>query len=312
MENKFEPLSTGEVLSVSESTQILIGHSTFRVDELAEALRAQLLEQKVGGLTADKADWFTEEGIPCEALRFGADGWQTGKVRIHIEFCPSGAASKSSSSTKSQQSVMPTPTASVAEEESEAVLDDFGTIEVADDLLADVPDESLDETVIEEPADDLLVEEESLDETLIEDSADDLFGADEGAGDVEAIAEDDLFGGADEALDLGAEAEESAEDDLFGGADMEEPTAEASDDPWGETAEEELDLGVEMEEESMDDLFGGAEEELDFGTEEAESSEEEIDLGDFAQDEALDLGELEGSSEEKGDELFDDVWQDIN
>lgn len=366
MENKFEPLFTGEVLSVSESTQILIGHSTFRVDELAEALRAQLLDQQIGGLTADKADWFTEEGIPCEALRFGADGWQSGKVRIHIEFCPSGTASNTSSAIDGNSA---TSTAS-ATPESEDVLDDFGTIEVADDLLADEPAESFDETLIEEPEDDLFGDDEGLDETLIEEPEDDLFddeGLDETVieeptGDLlgeEESADDDLFGSDDNALDLGAETEEDLGDDLFGGADEDDSIAAASlgaeteedlgdnlfggadesdstvedsfsldadgsSEPWGETeaAEGELALGTEIEEESMDDLFGGADDELDFGTEETETSEgdlfasaddeEELDLGDIAQDDDLNLGELEGSSEEQKDDLFDDVWQDMN
>ena len=87
MDNRFEPLATGEVLSVDESAQFLIGHRTFRVGEIAEAIRMQL-EYGISGWSEQKNAWFSEEGIPCEVLRFTANGWQKGKVRINLEFCP--------------------------------------------------------------------------------------------------------------------------------------------------------------------------------------------------------------------------------
>ena len=87
MDKRFEPLATGEVLSVDESVQILIGHRTFRVSELADAIKTQL-EYGIQGWTQEKDGWFSEEGIPCEVLRFTANGWQKGKVRINLEFCP--------------------------------------------------------------------------------------------------------------------------------------------------------------------------------------------------------------------------------
>ncbi len=87
MDNRFEPLATGEVLSVDESAQFLIGHRTFRVGEIAEAIRMQL-EYGISGWSEQKNAWFSEDGIPCEVLRFTANGWQKGKVRINLEFCP--------------------------------------------------------------------------------------------------------------------------------------------------------------------------------------------------------------------------------
>jgi hypothetical protein len=87
VDNRFEPLATGEVLSVDESAQFLIGHRTFRVGEIAEAIRMQL-EYGISGWSEQKNAWFSEDGIPCEVLRFTANGWQKGKVRINLEFCP--------------------------------------------------------------------------------------------------------------------------------------------------------------------------------------------------------------------------------
>lgn len=87
MSNKFEPLENGEVLSVGETAQILIGHRTFRAGEFSEAVRAQL-EYGLGGWSEEKDGWFSEVGIPCEVLRFSAGNWQKGTVRIRLEFSP--------------------------------------------------------------------------------------------------------------------------------------------------------------------------------------------------------------------------------
>ena len=89
MTNNFEPLDGGEVLSVGESAQILIGHHTFRVGELAEAIRTQLKDGLGGSSwTEEKDGWFSQTGIDCEVLRFSSRGWQKGKVRISLEFSP--------------------------------------------------------------------------------------------------------------------------------------------------------------------------------------------------------------------------------
>jgi len=321
VENQFEPLSTGEVLSVSESSQIAIGHSTFRVGELADALRAQLLEQKIGGLTKSTENWFTEEGVPCEALRFGADGWQSGRVRIHIEFCPSVA---SGNSVSSRQSRSTTAAPAVAPEPAPPEISTVDEVEATDDLLGDFEEEIPEEDVFATGESEEVLE-------ISEEPVEDFLGMEEDSGEPDAIAaeeEADLFGGDDESLDLGVEMDEEPMDDLFGDTDENDLTAAAdvaegeSSDPWGSSEEEELDLGGDSEEESMDDLFGSADEELDFSTaEETEGADEdlfgsadedELDLGDLGQDDDLGLGDLENNSEDKTDDLFDDVWQDIN
>ncbi|MBV5259832.1 hypothetical protein FLX56_15550 [Synechococcus moorigangaii CMS01] len=91
----FQPLSSGEVLSINSESRFVIGHSTFRVDEFTAALKQLLLEQGLGGITEATIDWLTDEGIECDVLRFGASGWVKGKVRLHLEFAEetSGEAS---------------------------------------------------------------------------------------------------------------------------------------------------------------------------------------------------------------------------
>ncbi len=86
MSKNFQPLSSGEVLSVNSDSQFVIGHSTFRVSEFTAALKQLMLDNGTGGLTPEKIDWLTTEGIECDVLRFGSEGWVKGKVRLHLEF----------------------------------------------------------------------------------------------------------------------------------------------------------------------------------------------------------------------------------
>ena len=87
MTDHFEPLDSGEVISVKADTQILIGHSTFRVGELNDAIKHQLATA-IEGWKEEKSHWFSQAGIECEALRFGSNGWQKGRIRLCLEFSP--------------------------------------------------------------------------------------------------------------------------------------------------------------------------------------------------------------------------------
>jgi len=101
VDNQFEPLLSGEVLSVDESAQLLIENRTFRVDEFLEAIRMQL--EGLEGWNQDKNGWFSEKGIPAEVLRFTAKGWQKGTVRISLEFCPEETESQKSQTLQSNE-----------------------------------------------------------------------------------------------------------------------------------------------------------------------------------------------------------------
>jgi KGK domain len=87
MKDRFESLESGEVVSIQHDKQVLIGHSTFRVGELNDAIKKQL-ESTIDGWSEDKSAWFDPKGIDCEALRFGSAGWQKGRIRLCLEFCP--------------------------------------------------------------------------------------------------------------------------------------------------------------------------------------------------------------------------------
>lgn len=113
MNNHFEPLDNGEVLSISESALIFIGHTTFRVGEFSEAVRSQL-EASTQGWNGDKNSWFTDLGVDCEVLRFTSGGWQKGKVRIRLEFAPDEGESSGDPQNASAQTT-PAPVIGVPE-----------------------------------------------------------------------------------------------------------------------------------------------------------------------------------------------------
>ncbi|WP_373542710.1 KGK domain-containing protein [Chamaesiphon sp.] len=87
MTDRFESLEHGEVISVQHETQVLSGHRTFRVGELSAAIKAHL-EKAIENWTEENNGWFSDRGIDCEALRFGSNGWQKGRIRLSLEFCP--------------------------------------------------------------------------------------------------------------------------------------------------------------------------------------------------------------------------------
>ncbi len=87
MQDRFESLESGEVISVQHDSQVLSGHRTFRVGELNQSLESHL-KSAIANWNEAHNGWFTPEGVECEALRFGSQGWQKGRIRLCLEFCP--------------------------------------------------------------------------------------------------------------------------------------------------------------------------------------------------------------------------------
>jgi KGK domain len=100
MHDRFESLESGEVISVQHDTQVLGGQRTFRVGELNEAIEGHLKSAIANWSEAHNA-WFTPQGIDCEALRFGSQGWQKGRIRLCLEFCPDEPTSAAQGTTVS-------------------------------------------------------------------------------------------------------------------------------------------------------------------------------------------------------------------
>ena len=89
MDRDYGLLNEDEVLFV-RSGRILMANPTFKVSEFLDAL-AQLISEQEGEWSDEREGWFTERGQGCEVLRFSNQGWQRGRVRIRLEFCPERA-----------------------------------------------------------------------------------------------------------------------------------------------------------------------------------------------------------------------------
>jgi KGK domain len=87
MQDRFESLESGEVISVQHDTQVLSGHRTFRVGELNDSIESYL-KSAIANWNEEHNGWLNPQGIECEALRFGSQGWQKGRIRLCLEFCP--------------------------------------------------------------------------------------------------------------------------------------------------------------------------------------------------------------------------------
>jgi hypothetical protein len=86
MDKEFEVLSGDEVLFV-RAGRIVMTNPTFKVSEFLDAL-AQSVSEQEEEWSEEKEGWFMNRGQSCEVLRFGNQGWQRGRVRIRLEFCP--------------------------------------------------------------------------------------------------------------------------------------------------------------------------------------------------------------------------------
>ena len=311
MDKRFEPLATGEVLSVDESVQILIGHRTFRVSELADAIKTQL-EYGIQGWTQDKDAWFSEEGIPCEVLRFTAQGWQKGKVRINLEFCPldpeeeaKGAAARLK---EKENSTVAQPTVSETDEldfeESPLDMSDEFELEasaaVADDLdLEESLISTEDEFELETPV-------AGIDE--LEQEEPNVIYAEMQVESYTAVIQDDEF-------DIAGQMQTGL-DDEFGMEDQMQISLDDEFDQISESIEQELEL-VESPQANSDELLDlgdistDGDDELDF-SEMSMDSDDNIDFGDTSAGSEFQFEEIGDLEDDSTDSLLDDVWQDIN
>ncbi|NJR63453.1 MAG: KGK domain-containing protein [Cyanobacteria bacterium CRU_2_1] len=86
MDKEFGLLNDDEVLYV-RAGRVLMSNPTFKVSEFLDVL-AQLISEREEEWQEEQEGWFTDRGASCEVLRFGNQGWQRGRVRIRLEFCP--------------------------------------------------------------------------------------------------------------------------------------------------------------------------------------------------------------------------------
>ncbi len=302
MDKKFEPLAVGEVLSIEESVQILIGHRTFRVGELAEAIRRQL-ENGVSGWTQDKNAWFSEDGVPCEVLQFNAGGWQKGKVKINLVFCPdeSGDEGKPASAISKESKTLP------PDSKDELNLEVSST-SMDDELDLEDSSTSMDDEL------DLEVSSTSMDDEL--DLEDDL------------DLEDSTTSMDDDEFELGfsevahEEQKQEAPTEIYSEMEREAAMISADGIEFDDAADDlddefdEISQSIEDELEEEEDLTDGEDELLDLG-EISTDSDDDLDFGEISDSdddefELTDLSSGDDSDDNGSESLLDDVWQDMN
>jgi len=93
MEEKFLPLDLDEVISANTQHSIGVKHPTCTVEEFLDGIAHALQHYATyssSSITWDRNRylWFTEEGVEGRALQFRKKGWQSGRLRLSIEFCP--------------------------------------------------------------------------------------------------------------------------------------------------------------------------------------------------------------------------------
>ncbi|YAF96906.1 MAG: KGK domain-containing protein [Nodularia sp. CChRGM 3473] len=83
MENGFDRLNHDEVVYVEPNTfNNLDVSGTFKVHDLITAIK-----EYVGAEGTTEENLYSQ-GLNCEVLKFSAEGWIKGKVRLSLEFCP--------------------------------------------------------------------------------------------------------------------------------------------------------------------------------------------------------------------------------
>ena len=87
--DRFKPLSINdEVLSISSNERMFNDYPMFKVKSIITKLKYML--EAGGGYNLKTIEKCFSEGVDCELLKFGAKGWEKGKIRVKltVEFCP--------------------------------------------------------------------------------------------------------------------------------------------------------------------------------------------------------------------------------
>lgn len=86
-ENDFRPLDPTEVIIVSEEFKLSNVNSTCTVEEFCASF-SRAFRETSSDFNLRRSSIVRSNGVPCKALRFGNSGWQSGRIRFTLEFCP--------------------------------------------------------------------------------------------------------------------------------------------------------------------------------------------------------------------------------
>jgi len=290
VDKQFKPLNSGEVLSVNKSAQFVIGHGTFRVQEFMNTLREQMIQHGFGSVSSDKAQWFSEEGIECEVLQFGSNGWEKGSVRLYLEFSPDQPVS----------SPPPTPAPTVVS----APVPPKSSQPISPPVMEEIIVET-EATAAATAALEVAQEEENL-------SFNDDFEVESGLDFEESSVEEMSIPSEDLGADFGSDLEDEGLgfDDSF---EDETPAADSFEEGLGD--DNGFDFG--------DDDLGGEDLGSDLGGDDFGLGGDDFGLGedDFESShntdgEGLGIGDVFGTDDDSldlnlGDDAMDDVWGEM-
>jgi len=91
MDENFKALDNEEPVLVEDDDKFLVEGTMFMCSQILRVMKRILYQH--GDYTVkdkDKIERWFGEGVNCKSLKFGAKGWQKGKVRLRVslEFCP--------------------------------------------------------------------------------------------------------------------------------------------------------------------------------------------------------------------------------
>jgi hypothetical protein len=139
MDDKFEPLQPDEVASLGKDFKVVKEMfylpPTFKANE-AHLSIALLLTSLWNNYVKTREQLFTD-GLDGAVLKFGADGWQKGKIRFRVivEFCPEEPEEEETEKTQETEQ-------SETSEESETNQVEANNFDSLDDLRRELNQES--------------------------------------------------------------------------------------------------------------------------------------------------------------------------
>ncbi|BDA76012.1 hypothetical protein CAL7716_101780 (plasmid) [Calothrix sp. PCC 7716] len=89
MNDEFTPLNNGEIISFNFGNQLNLPSNGFSELQLKTQQFTEVITRRLN-VTDNNNQSLFDKGVNCEVIKFGASGWQKGKLRakIVLEFCP--------------------------------------------------------------------------------------------------------------------------------------------------------------------------------------------------------------------------------
>lgn len=113
MKDKFYILDENEVISIPQQHQPIINNPTCTSYEFLQGMKSalyylsRLSNSSVSvKYNSETPEWFSSNGIEGEALRFSAQNWQTGRLKLALVFCPDEEEEEIEETTSSEMPLL--------------------------------------------------------------------------------------------------------------------------------------------------------------------------------------------------------------